>query len=49
MAKLIPGRVRNEGIKLFEKYLPKDFLGNPTLDGSRGGGFNSARGASSGR
>lgn len=39
----------SQGIKLLEKYLPKDFLGNPTLDGSRGGGFNSARGASSGR
>jgi hypothetical protein len=39
----------SQGIKLLEKYLPKDFVGNPTLDSSRGGGFNSARGASSGR
>lgn len=38
-----------QGIGLLEKYLPKDFLGNPTLDSSRGGGFNSARGAFSGR
>lgn len=39
----------SQGIELLEKYLPKDFAGNPTLDNSRGGGFNSARGAFSGR
>lgn len=35
-----------QGIELLEKYMKKDFAGNPVLDNSRGGGFNSARGAS---
>lgn len=38
-----------QGIELLEKYMPRDFAGNPVLDNSRGGGFNSARGASFGR